>query len=585
MAAAPPARSVGKNWAITQLGRGTSLELQVTMSPAGAAREEVRKFTIAQYTASFAINEIPAAQCMLAMGRDVRELVRAEIHASASRLRQMRRARVIFRPTGEFDPDGTPWPAEFVVFDGYFMGLGYSKINGKVQVIANLEHWLVDLACSSTLTNNSHPLNPAHLTARAVMLSLTDAGASKSHYISQLPGVQLIRQDLVNDLWGGIKKLFCGLASFRTAVGSTEEEGNCGGTDNANRNTRARLALSRMEGPARGGTSFDCSKVYKYGVPLHLDLLNVQDAEDAIAKAVSESSVESFANTTFWDKLVNEYCPSFGLAVVPCVDYALVVADTPAFRGGPWKAIEPDEYDSFNMQMKLERPLRAVGVTVQFGSFMGVPEGMNTQPTARPVVGGCFSANIDEPDDGVIQYVSAPRWLQVLATHEPYAGGTTGVAQDKAGRSDTTPAAVGGATPPATGSIVEDVNQLLNQYAHSVFVANMLKGRVGSTGGKLRFDIGPASIITVRGSEERFLAGEDELATDMVGCVTRVTVAINAEGAIAGTTFSLSHLRTSAENQEDRTSVTENPLFQDAIHGGGKHGSPLVIGHELLRGG
>jgi hypothetical protein len=572
-----------KNWALTQLGVGTSLELQIdsTVGTGAAAVTTTNVFAVTQFTAGWAVNEIPNAQCMLAVGREARALVAAEINRSAARLRQMRRCRVIFRPQGEFLPDGTQWPAEFLVFDGYFMGMAYNKINGKIQVVANLKHWLIDLACSSAVTTNSHPLNPAHLTARAVSADINDKGVGNPYYISKLIGESLIRSDVLNDCWGAIKKLFCALANLVGSVGAHAQAGFCGVGD-AVRNDRARNALARMEGFAQLSPTTDCSLAPVYSVPLRIDLADVPDAENAIARQISDATIEGYANTTFWDKLVGEFCPSFGMAVVPAVEYALVVADTPAYRGGPWKTITTGEYDSFQMQADLERPLRAVGVVMQFGSFMGVPEGSTTKPSPVPAVGGCHAENLDEPNDGVVQYVAAPRFLQCLVTHEPWARGTTGMGQNAPSPTATTPNATGGQLAAQTATFTPAVNAVLDRYAQSIFVQNMLRGRSGIVGGKLRFDIAPGSIVTVKGSEEKFLAGEDELATDVVGCVARMTVAINAEAGIAGTTFVLSHLRTAAENGVDRTSVAQHPLFGLAIHGGGRHGAPLVAGHEDL---
>ena len=76
--------------------------------------------------------------------------------------------------------------------------------------------------------------------------------------------------------------------------------------------------------------------------------------------------------------------------------------------------------------------------------------------------------------------------------------------------------------------------------------------------------------------------GEDQLAVTSIACVARVNNSISAEGPRAGTTYQLSHLRREVpENQENRTSVLEHPLFGLNIHGDGKHGAPLVPTYDL----
>lgn len=555
-----------KQWALTHLGEGTTLTLTV-----GGI-----EFDVCQFTSSFAVNEIPSAQLLLAVGRNARTLESAAIHSVFSRIKQMQPAKVTLQLKGDWDPDGNVWPADpFVIFEGYMVGIAYTKINGKIQVIANLRHWLIDLANSSCLAKNSHPANPWAMTARAVMANgnLTGANLGKGNYIASMVWYRTTVDLVAADLWGAMKGLFCQLAAVKAEPGVGDTQCSGAGTAAAVTNDRATNALKKIEGPGAP----NCEKTYKYASALKLDIASVPMASQSVSRALSQGAVESYANTNFWDKMLGTFFPQFNMAIYPSIEFACVAADTPAYNGTPWKAITPDEYDSFQMQAELDRPLRAVGVISNYSGDFGLVQA--GRYGSIPIVGGCYSATAVDTNDGVVQYVSPPAWLASIKDAADFVSETSGIGNDKTTKTATTPDAKGVVGPdPKTGKLATDVRDLFNRYAQSVFVANMLRGRTGLVSGKLRFDIGPGSIIVIKASEEKFLEGEDSLAMDLVGSVARVTIAINAESAQAQTTFSLSHVRTNTENKDSRTSVAVHPLFGGKV----QPGMPLVPGHENL---
>ncbi len=563
------------NHAVTYLSGAKALYLEIGD----------RRFAVAQFTASWAVNEIPQAQCLIAVGRDARsehagEL--AEIHAAADSLLQMLPARVVFRPEGEYVPGGAAWPAgSQVVFDGYYVGYAHRKMNGKVQVIVNLTHWLTDLAHSSCLSKNSHPSNPASLTTAAVMRTFRDSGAAQGAFVSYLTGHRVVQSRVLQDMWGAIKSLFSAIAAIEASpVGPNDL---CGGTTPASfvRNDRAIAALARMEGPALFAPA---ALAYRHGVPLVPQGFNVPLVDSAVGNAVCNATIDSYANTTFWDKLVGEFGPMFGMAVVPLVGKSLVVADTPAYNGDFWKEITPDEYDSFDQTAFVERPMRAVAVYGHVASFTGARNG--AAPVNHRDVGGCYAAPGVSPADGLVQYVRAPAWLDTIMSGAVYGRSSTGVTGGSATSTGSTP----GLTPPPpadTPAYTEhlgNVQPLYARYAQTVYALQALRGRSGTVSGKLRFDIGPGSVVRIGATPDVVTGpGLDKLAGDFYGCVSRVTVNINCESAAAGTTFQLTHLRTAPENKSPRTSVREHPLFGRSIHGGGKHGAPLIDEYEDIR--
>lgn len=525
-------------------------------------------YEVVQFSSSWAANEIPTAAVMLAIGRNARTQKKATVHGTAGRLKQMEKATVWFEPKGEYSRD-KDWPrGRRKIFEGYFTGFAYRKISGKVTIIGNLIHWLAALGFSSCLTKNGHVSNPTQLNAAAVLESLLTTGAGEGNYISMLVPAQVAADSTAADLWVAMKEIFCALASVDAMP--CGQEADCSGAGTFGKNDVAIEALSRIEGPSKG-----CGRPYTYGTALKIESEGVPTIQDAIAFSLGMETVEGYSSVTFWDKLTSQFCPMFGMAVVPMVETALVVADTPAFNGGFWKEIKADEYDSYDMTRELHRPLRAVGVIAAWDSQ--TKAGVVEPGDELPVIGGCHAEDSVDPADGAIIYVASPPWLRVLNTQPHYVGLTTGLKTDEASKTSTTPKPPGGEGPPTPDTLGANVNKLYSRFAHDVYVNQMLRGQGGSFSGKLRFDIAPLSILKINATTEKFIGpGQDDLAVTIYGCVQRVTVAINAEAGMAGTTFQLSHVRTEAEKDLTRTSVKEHPLFGKAIHGGGKHGSPLM---------
>src|SRR5262245_31454954 len=157
MALIEPAR---KLYAYTDLSLGKALWLEL----------DGRYYELVSFTGSFACNEIPTAQCMLAVGRVARTGLPASAHVLGLSLEQMTPARVHFKPEGEYSPTGKSWSGDdLIIFDGYYVGFSYRKIDGKTMIMVSLMHWLIDLAMSSTLSAASHPSNPWRMTSQAVM--------------------------------------------------------------------------------------------------------------------------------------------------------------------------------------------------------------------------------------------------------------------------------------------------------------------------------------------------------------------------------------------------------------------------------
>lgn len=568
---------------------------------------EDERFEVTQYSSSWAANEIPTAAIMFAVGRNARTGDKAAVHSKLKKFKQMAKAVVWFEPKEEYDRVAD-WPkGPRKIFEGYFCGPAYRKINGKVHVVTNLLHWLVDLAASSCLTSNGHVSNPSALNAAAVLESLQTAGSGEGNYISMLVPVGICGNNVQADIWGAMKKIFTRMAEIPTMVCGPADE--FGGAGDYRKNDKALDALRRIEGPAASSVSDTTAAVtggialskpgaelaYKYGRPLEIDDLGIDLLSNSIASAIGNEFIESYASTSFWDKMINQWFSMFGMAIVPMVESAIVVADTPTYNGGFWKEIIADDYDSYDLTSELHRPLRGVGVIVgwegQTGGGTGGPD------DGIPDLGGRYVEDSVAPGDGMILFVSAPAWLRMLHSQPVY--DTTKLRSGGVSKSSTTPGFV---DPPrlatlSGASLGVEANKLYERYAHDVYVNSMLRGHGGTNSGKLRFDIAPLSIVRIRATTDKFIGeGQDDLAVPIYACIQRVTVAINAEAGMAGTTFTYTHTRTEEENKQPRTSVSRHPLFSvDSIHGidkpplvssdselpPGKHGCPLIPDYDI----
>ena len=100
-------------------------------------------------------------------------------------------------------------------------------------------------------------------------------------------------------------------------------------------------------------------------------------------------------------------------------------------------------------------------------------------------------------------------------------------------------------------------NKVATRFAEHFYKSEFLSQRYGELSGKLRFDIAPGSIVKIE-----LPTAEIESDGAMIAAVTQVSYAINAERALAGTSFGLSYIRTEDEDK-DTTLVSQEyaPLY------------------------
>ena len=547
-----------------------------------------QRFEVASFTADFGINDIPTATCVLAIGRNAANgTTEAKIHRHLDELKEFVEVKVYFSAEGEWSRQHD-WPSgEFVIFEGKIQGIGFQKVNGKVELVAHLQHWLMDLNHGSAINEGMHPTIPMEYTHGAVYTglfpNLSGAGIHANSFgiwSAALAGVVKI-DNIKADLWGEVlKPLLCGLGQQEGVQLNTELSGpQCFDLPNAGvigPNDIATAALKRIEGLSTTAFGQECSSAISCYTPkLELDLPSGASAipftvVDAITAAIMDTTVSSYVRSTLWSKLV-EFGETFQFDVIPLADKALVVPKTFGLRNTWCKKIKAADYATVALSSIIDKPMRGVAVVSTGRTFdTGVLEGADTMG-----VGGCYSPD-PLPINGMIHIIRPPAWLEnvLAAGHSPTS--TTGAGGPGGVSTSTTPAGlsssrVGNRDNASRPTIMKTAIEMYEAYAHAMYVQNVLRTRSGSLSGKLRFDISPGAVVEIEGTSDKFLNAGDKVAQTLVGTVIRVAIAINAEKAKAGTSFRLRDLRTTAENADDRTSSDFHPLYVTIFKG-----APLV---------
>ena len=555
-------------------------EFRVTLEVEGV------RFDIAQFSSDWAINRIPQATCVLAIGRQASDgTTPANVHTKFSSFQKMSAVKVHFKPKGEWSTE-LSWPEEEqVIFEGRLQSTGYSKQGGKIYFVAFLQHWLGDLAFASSMNANSHVGNPTQYTFPAVMPSRVNTGILEDPRPNSIASVAesdtITAGNIRDDLWGlAIKPMLCSIAQGNISLFEGNLK-NCVNLSGQN-NTQALEALSRIESGPSDSEAEGCVKPRSCYTPAcSMTLAGAESSVDStvahhIAETIGRESIQSFSHNNLWGKLINSYCGTFMLTLVPQVDKALVVPSVTGLRDTYCKSIKADDYVHIDIRAVLTRPLRAVAVSGGNSLNTNVFTAANDAPSLSGI-GGCWSP--EEPYEfGMIYIVQAPAWIYGLpsAGHSPSSsfgknenvGGISTNGNNTPGdQGDKLIANVDKAT---KEDLIKTTGKMYDAWAHAVYISETLRQRSGQITGKLRFDISPGSNVRIEGTSERFLE-DDKLGQDMVGRVIAVSISLNAETSKAGTSFQLTDMRTVAENEDEKTSIEKHPLYETTFLG-----APLI---------
>lgn len=540
-----------------------SLELEI---------EGLGRFPVSQFGSDWAINTIPTASCVLPLGRAMASGTVSPAHKGIWAITDKPPAKVYFRASGQF-AENQAWPEdEIVIFDGRLTGRAQHSSSGSRGLSVQLTHWLSYLDSASALSAAAHPANPLQYSFSAVVGNDAMAsGFAAARGMAQYAMTEHIADSVAvsQDLWGNCLKPLLANVLETDSVKFSGVLANC--IPNIHKKvdiTKYRESLARINGvvtlPKLAAYS---TPLPAYGTTLGMNGAGALPLEivRAMTYAIGDEGVNSYAANTIWSKIIS-YAASFLFAVVPLTSRALVVPFSSLTRQA-YKVVEANETEMQQLAARSNRNLRATAIW----SSLGDKTGWSQPPLSQTGIGGCYSPPNADPN-GQIWTLNAPSWLNNLRVNGFTAGTTTGLKNNTAAGGATTPAANNPALAPAVtpAQRVAETGELFNGYAHAAYVNEALRGRVGSISQKLRFDIAPGSIVQVKSEGDRFIK-DDDTTESLYGAVTSVSIGINADAPAAGTRLQLENFRTDAENNDERTSVAQHPLYTTLYKG-----APLV---------
>lgn len=519
------------------------------------------------FQSDWELNAIPRAVCTLPAGRSIDTGLPAPLHGQGLDLRRPRPATVWLEVDRRAASDAAAQMAlpegPFAIFKGFTSGVGFAVGDGQAAATVSLNHWLVRLTETSCVSPTSHPTNPDDFTLGAVLpaTGLT-GGAPRPDLVVRtkadaiLDGTDEAGQSIYDDIWGrGIFPWLVKLASIDEFFVSGVRGAEVAQSDDSEERPveagmAATLSALALMAPYRSSAYLPAA--------LHKDLSELEQLSRLMAQDIVSLAQQpgGLAHATLWDVLIGKLLPDFALALVPRVSDAAIVPFVAGLNGTPYKVIGADSYRPLMAAAATPRPLRGCGI-------------LHAQPATSDVsmgasvlgIGGLFL--VDGP--GAVQLVGPPGWLTDLTTPEVWAQ-TAATGEYTKVRTATSPDAA-----PPRDARADDAQRrvlpLLDRLARVRYVEQTLQQRTASIAGPLRVDLAPGSYVRLECATERHLSGSDALATPLFGCVTRVSIAIDARGPQAGTGIQIGHVRTPSENQWKGASVTGHPLYDRAFRG------------------
>lgn len=515
--------------------------------------------------ANWPLNGIPNATASIAIGRSTETGLAAAIHHAsiATSLREMVPAKIYATIEVATTDDGIRVlvPDEpFLFFDGLVSGVATST-GGAADVTLSLVHWLALLAEGSAFSRSSHPSNPADYSFGALMP--TDDTGFKTRDLSDLsqPRAFVTADTLGRDFWG--EALLPWFKKMAERDGLQVRERNIRPSGTAD---RVLSALNRMSPESVFGRKLALS------VPPDVDLA-ASIAED-VARATSDASF--FGNQTFWDVLVGNFAPSYGFAVVPRPDDALVVPYIAGYAG-PEKptsdrdaeavdgkveylpTIRAGEYNAGRFTDSLKRTLKAVGIRTGISTLAGA--NLAAGPS-RLGMGGYY----DSEREGLTMITHGPPWMTRLTVSDQMAAKAAAGAGGEPKSTAMRPRAgkKGNKAEEVAKRQDDVVKPMLEAYAKARFADEVFKGRQLPIAGPFRWDISPGSLVAVEGMTELFTRG-DAFDTTYYGTVAQVTHSLMCDQADAGTGFHLVSVRYADENANSKISIPGHPFYKETF--------------------
>jgi hypothetical protein len=501
----------------------------------------------------YELNAIPQATATIAVGRDFTGKP-SPAHDLIKNFVDRAPAAIYFRPyvMGIPTNSGTQ-PGQFnlereghLIFEGYVTAAGFTRSRGGAQFNVQMEHWLSELGFSSIFSKSSHPTNPGDYSFGS-MGPMGGAGGAFANLGLAFDFVT--SEHITNDFWGEALKPFllklCEKDAFYASDPYIEGSGA---------NDGAKNAIERIGGKQQMKLALDVDGA---------DVDIVSNIMNHVSAAVGTAG--PLANQTMWDVLIGTFCSQYLFSLVPRISDAVIVPFIAGYRKS-YLTISADEETQVEWTRGLGRPLRGVGVLCNAESSTGATKKGQPAPAALGI-GGFYSP--DDKAQGIIIIKEGPGWMNRLYSPALYAHGSVG----SDGKPIGTAVHPGGEkkadVPDAVATrLKETIRPFLGKYAQALYALEKLRTRQAVCSGPFRLDIAPGATVRVENEGEQHIT-DDPFSAPFYAHVARVSLAIDGEQPSIGTSFHLSHIRSEAENEDDKTSIDSHPLYKETFLGCG----------------
>lgn len=529
---------------------------------------------IVAISGTYGLNSIPTAVLTLACGINAQTGNEAFAHVIYENMPTRAKVTVtleILTTDGKKEKS----PAEkFVVFEGYAAGYGFQRAQDNAQYVLHLVHWLDDLNVGSMLSRDFFPGSPFNLAASANEVSAVTDHLGNAIILST-PVMDAV-EEVINeasireDFWGkALKPLFLSLAKMRGP-----QDDACSPPTNTERQTLIENAIKRMP----GGKNKSTLQLDFNG----LDNIEPTDFANAVTDFLATTAMSGYNYSTFWSTLVGQWAPSFLFAVSPGATFANVIPYYGALQfveNDPnFKTIEADDYSYANFMAQTSTILEGIDIFWSTASTTGVMPG---QDTSKEPPNLCDPLGSYPPKDkrlhrGTTLLKEPPAWLASTVdaasttSSAESSGAATAYPSDNIVTDGGNTTRAGGKKPTRDEARRRlKTSNVLSIFAEHWYKTELMQQRYGEMSGKLRFDIAPGSTVKIKAPTKTMPMLSDKL--DMVASVAKVSFVINSESAQAGTSFTLTNIRSV---REDKDELKTSPL--PPLYAAGWAGGPLI---------
>jgi len=173
----------------------------------------IRFDDVVAVSASFALNTIPTASLVVAVGKNVITGEAATIHDAHARIKPRDKVIVKLQIIHGAGDDTKLLNGTYTIFDGFFVGIGYQRSQNQANYVLHLAHWLDDLNNSSAVNGNWFPSVPFDYAQSALYSKIAEV---ESYAPNPTVADDIVKPDLAQeDLWEKvIKPLFVRLAGM-----------------------------------------------------------------------------------------------------------------------------------------------------------------------------------------------------------------------------------------------------------------------------------------------------------------------------------------------------------------------------------